>query len=122
MSPPRSLEVAEGSVEAPLPVAPTGATGDVTRTATLLVVPVLPHRRALVRALVATAVTLMSLLSYPLVLWWANHAASPWMWSLGIYASLAVLFLVCVVAPIALVCAIVWYLVAWRRFVVDKRS
>ncbi|GAA3219535.1 hypothetical protein GCM10010488_19340 [Oerskovia jenensis] len=96
--------------------------GNVTPTATLLVVPTIPHRRALVRALVATAVTLLSLLSYPLVLWWAKHAASQWMWSLGIYASMAVLFLVYVVAPIALVCAIVWYLVAWRRFVVHKRS
>lgn len=74
-----------------------------------------PHRQALHRALVATLIAILAALSYPMALWWADHADEGW-WGIAIYVGLGVAALVYVVAPIALVVAIFWYVVSSWRF------
>jgi hypothetical protein len=47
--------------------------------------------------------------------WFANTATGEW-WGVGAIGALVVSVLVFVVAPIAIVVAVVWFLIAWRRF------
>ncbi|MFD6094593.1 hypothetical protein ACFWGN_20975 [Oerskovia sp. NPDC060338] len=57
----------------------------------------------------------LALLSYPPMAWFANTASSEW-WGVGAIGALVVSVLVFVIAPIAIVVAVVWFLIAWRRF------
>lgn len=75
-----------------------------------------PHRRALRRAWFALTVAVLAASSDPLAHRLAGwNALGPEWWAAWIYVGFAVAALAHVVAPIALLTTLAWFLVAWRR-------